>query len=246
MNDDNGSDSLSVVPISSVLGVISIKKTLRLSDFKDAVDNIKSVYSLKIEPLKNSYHYDMKLDPTLEFREGQILNKVFSCIFSFENGLLVHKVDAKETRMSEKESTIYIDKICKESWFDNMRIDLICSLDGTVFYPSVLVKEKNKFVASGDCERFGEPKQSIAPYVENDIVSHDATLVLSYALDFSYPFRMLGRFLTLLQFYCSRPVKSSVNFEKLLGFVPGSTSGAPMKERDKNKLIVKKKLCEGK
>lgn len=210
-HDSSGSDHLSYISIDVVLGVISVKKTLGREELKSAIKNIKSVIDLDRKPLKNQIHFDIPLGGAISFRKGQEVNRIFSCIVSFENKLF-YRIENRIRRLrTNDEITKYFDSIAGEEWFDGAFVDLIYTVDGTLFFP-IAVNEESKWERTTDITLLSMPKQSIRPYIVDGVAKSDSRLALAYTYDFDNAASALGQFIMYLQIYCSQLIKASPNF----------------------------------
>ena len=131
-------DSVSLISIDTVFGVISIKKTLTISSLKDSIKNINSVYSLNRKELRNQFHYDLSFGKgLLNYKNGMELNRIFSCIVCFNNEFL-YKTKKKIRVKREKEEIIsYYNKLAKDGRFKNFNIDIVYTVDGTFIQPLI-------------------------------------------------------------------------------------------------------------
>ncbi|WP_273327851.1 DUF6602 domain-containing protein [Vallitalea guaymasensis] len=226
--DDWGKENLSYISIDTVLGILSVKKTLDLYALKDAIKNISSVYKLSKKSVENQFHYDLNFGDSILYKEGSELNKIFSCIIAFKNDLFYKKQKDKEIiktdigkqkykkiLRTDTEIQKYFDEKSSETWFDGMNTDIIYTLDGTIFFPMILDEGQNKWIKSFKIDKLGDKKNSLNPYIENDKINVDTRLILGYTYDFDKPEISLGQFIAYLQYYCGQLVKSSPDISKI-------------------------------
>ena len=205
-------ESISCVSIDVVVGIISVKKKLTLKSLKEAITNIKSVTDLQRKVLKNQLHNDISLDGFLSYKNGKDLGGFFSCIIAYENDLF-YRVENKEKRLkTDEEIKDYFDKKSKEDWFNNITVDHIYTVDGTVFYP--LLMKTGKWDRTVDVERLGSPKKVIQPFIKGNVVEIDTDYCLAYSHDFANPEISLGNLIGYLQYYGASLVKSTPAIHK--------------------------------
>lgn len=205
-----GPDVFSYICIDTVLGVLAIKKTLAKPELKDSIDNLTSITDLRREPLKNRTHFDIPLIG-MTHRGGVELNRIFTGIVGYSNSFLFKRGDKKCARKNDTEVQATFDAICAEDWFDGAPLDLILTVDGSIFFPLSLGEKGWKRTV--EIEKLMLPKTSIRPYVDGDEVKADSNLVLGYNYSLDEPHLALGQFIMYLQYYCSQLVKASPNFE---------------------------------
>ena len=144
-------------------------------------------------------------------REGIELNRIFTGVVGYRNSLLYKTKDKKRTPKDEAEVRETFDGISAEDWFDGSPIDLILTVDGSVFFP--LMRGDAGWKRTVEIDKLMLPKVSMRPYVVDDMVQANSTLALGYNYSFDEPHVALGQFVMYLQYYCSQLVKASPNFE---------------------------------
>jgi len=133
--NDNLNDSVSVISIDTVFGVMSVKKKLTLTSLEESISNINTVYNLDRRSIQNQLHYDLNLGKSLSYKGGIELNRIFSCVITYENDLLFKTEEQKKVKRSEDEIRTYFNKIAEDGKFNDSKIDLIFSINGVLIYP---------------------------------------------------------------------------------------------------------------
>jgi len=220
IDDSLLNDTLSLVSIDTVMGIIQVKKTLRLSTLKESIDNINSVYSLYRKSITNRFHYDLEF-AGMNYKDGKELNKIFSCIVSYENDLLFQYRNKKRVNKNYKEIVIYFDKLAKDGKFDKFNVDILYSiLDGILFFPTEFHKKTNKLGRCNDIEKFGCSKKPAKPYIEENTVKiNTEDNLISYSIDMKNPENSLGHFIMYLIVYVSSLTKCSPDLNKITKIV---------------------------
>jgi hypothetical protein len=219
--DNNITESISYISIDTVFGVISVKKTLDLKSWRDSVRNINSVYNLYRKSIKNQFHYNLGLNEKfLIYGKGEEVNKIFSCIFAAKNNFLYKRENRKKIKRSNDELIKYFDSFCSKGMLDSFRIDLIATLDGTIFFPVIYSADENVWHRSAETSILGTEKKAITPSIvdiaKNLIRSNIEDVILGYSIEQANPEKTLGQFITYIQIFSSSLVKSQPDIHSIL------------------------------
>lgn len=234
-----GENSISYVSVDTVFGVISVKKTLTKDSLKEAIENIKSVYSLQSNKIKNRLHYDIVVEPTLTYKDGMILNNIFSCIVSYQNKIVMKKKEEDYEYLSSDEIKKTFDDLTRNEWFSSLFIDNIYTTDGTFFFPIQLSEDKKNWQRNIIINKIGMQKKMIMPYIKENTITTDSELALAYTCDFGKPEKILGQFIMYLQYYTSHLVKSTPNISEIFSSLIDTPFFDIIQEREVSKLVTK-------
>lgn len=205
-----GPDVFSYISIDTVLGVVAVKKTLSKPELKDSIENLTSVTHLQRKPLTNQMHFDVPLT-NMTHRDGIELNRIFTGVVGYSNPMLYKQKNKKRVRKEDSEVKKTFDEVAAEDWFDGCPLDLLLTVDGSVFFP--FVRGENGWKRTVEIDKLMRPKKSLRPYIDGDEVKVDSDLALAYNYFFDEPHMALGQFIMYLQYYCSQLVKASPDFE---------------------------------
>jgi len=211
--NDNLNDSVSVISIDTVFGVMSVKKKLTLTSLEESISNINTVYNLDRRSIQNQLHYDLNLGKSLSYKGGIELNRIFSCVITYENDLLFKTEEQKKVKRSEDEIRTYFNKIAEDGKFNDSKIDLIFSINGVLIYPMTYNQANGEILRNLSTLNFGTKKEVIQE--EGHIDELIDKQLLAYTIDEEEPQIILGQFIVYLQVYIKELIKSSPNIPEM-------------------------------
>lgn len=207
--NDNFNDKISVISIDTVFGIISVKKKLTLNSLEESIKNINTVYKLNRRKIQNQWHYDLDLGRGLNYKNGIELNKIFSCIITYENDLLYKTEDREKVKRNTDEISDYFKKIAKDGRFNSSHIDLIYSISGSLIYPMIFNSDSKEWFRNLSTLYLGSKKHVIQDESNNEELL--GKQLLAYTINEEEPYVILGQFMMYIQVYVKQLIKSSPN-----------------------------------
>ncbi|PHI18014.1 hypothetical protein CEQ90_20150 [Lewinellaceae bacterium SD302] len=207
-------DSISLISIDTVIGVISVKKTLDKKAFVDAVENIKSVYDLKRSDIINTLPNNLKLTGSLTIGEGINYNKIFSCIVAATDKVCGEKI-IDENNPNEK-GIVKFESLLKNEIIKGYPVDLVYTIDGLFSYMSKYNSLKDTWYPCFDFDKIGLTKDFLKKMDDKYITFHGDSVV-SFSLDKVNPQKYLAQFIMSVSQYAAQLYKVTPNMYAVFG-----------------------------
>ncbi|MCK4601894.1 MAG: hypothetical protein KAU28_05480 [Phycisphaerae bacterium] len=207
---EDGGDTLSYISIDTVLGVISVKKTLTSKELKDAVENVRSVYELHRVTHKNRFHYGLEIHG-MTYRNGEEVNRIFSCVVGGTDKLFLHNLQDGSAPTQDVLSK-RVKSVFKRPWFDGTELDLVYTIDGSLLSPGRWNAEAKAYDQIALIEHVGQEKMTRKGFTKEHAPNE---IGLISRIFLGHPELSLGEFIVHLQIYCADLVKSTPDLGKI-------------------------------
>jgi hypothetical protein len=144
----------------AVIGCIAVTKTLRKAKLKSSFSNLASASLLAPANLSNQMHFDLAVEGAMTFRNGVVVNPLFTAVVAFEDDIFMVSKAGLRKPCDTDELSRKLSALADEKWFCGSRVDLIYTVDGLIMYP--MIPTTSGFEHPKPNQWIGKPKGCIS------------------------------------------------------------------------------------